>query len=332
MHPILLWLTTPVLAVDIQADLHLDTPTQLYRRQAKLDDAGMEAGLPQLRAGGINLAVEVLWPPRDAEWEAHTSRLLDIVEREDRRLDGVEIVTTPGDARRVADKGGVGLLLALEGAHGLGSGGAGALQALRARGLSMLGLTWSFSNRYAGSSGDDGGGMTVEGWWLLAEANRLGVVLDVSHASDQATMLACGWSHAPVVASHSNTDGRRPHRRNLSDDEIRCIARTGGVVGINVHGDFVGGARDVRAVADHFDHLRSVGGLGVVALGSDYDGIIQPVAGLADSGKLDALWDELRRRGWTAEDLRAARGENFMRAWSTVERVGRALRGEPLPA
>ncbi len=328
MHPLLLLLATPGLGADVQADLHLDTPTQLYRRKATLDGEGMEAALPQLREGGTNLAVEVLWPPRDADWEAHAARLFDIIEAEDKRLDAVTLARTPAEARAVIQAGGVALVVSMEGAHGLDRSGVDGLRRLHARGLRMLGLTWSFSNRFAGSSGDGGGGLTADGWTLLAEANRLGVMLDVSHASDTATMEACGWSHAPVVASHSNTDARREHARNLSDRAVRCIARSGGVIGVNVHGDFVGGSRDVSAVADHFDHLRAVGGAGVVALGSDYDGLIKPVPGLEHAGKLAALWDELRRRGWTEPEIAGARGENFMRAWSAAERVGKALRGE----
>lgn len=325
MHPLLLLLATPGLAADVQADLHLDTPTQLLRRKASLDGEGMEAALPQLREGGTNLAVEVLWPPRDADWEAHAARLFDIIEAEDRRLDAVALTRDPAEARAFIGDGGVALLVSMEGAHGLDTSGLDGLRRLHARGLRMLGLTWSFSNRFAGSSGDGGGGLTPDGWSLLAEANRLGVMVDVSHASDIATMEACGWSHAPVVASHSNTDARREHARNLSDRSIRCISRSGGVIGVNVHGDFVGGSRDVAAVADHFDHLRAVGGPGVVALGSDYDGLIKPVAGLEHAGKLAALWAELRRRGWTEPEIAGARGENFMRVWTSVERVARAL-------
>ncbi|MBM4390497.1 MAG: membrane dipeptidase [Deltaproteobacteria bacterium] len=330
MQPLLLLLATPGLGADVQADLHLDTPTQLYRRKALLDGEGMEAALPQLREGGTNLAVEVLWPPRDADWEAHASKLFDIIEAEDRRLDAVSLARSPAEARSAIETGGVALVVSMEGAHGIDRSGVEGLRRLHARGLRMLGLTWSFSNRFAGSSGDGGGGLSADGWALLTEANRLGVMVDVSHASDRATMEACGWSHAPVVASHSNTDGRREHGRNLSDAAIRCIARGGGVIGVNVHGDFVGGSRDVAAVADHFDHLRSVGGAGVVALGSDYDGLIKPVTGLEHAGKLAALWGELRRRGWTDAELAGARGENFMRAWTAVERVSQALQGKPI--
>lgn len=301
----------------------------MFRKKQGLDADGMEAGLEQLRAGGTNLAVQVLWPPREANWDSHADKLFDILEREDARLDSVAVVRTPKQARATVDSGQIAMLVAMEGAHGIDKRGVQGLRDLHARGLSMLGLTWSFDNKYAGSSSDGGGGVTALGWELVVEANRLGVILDVSHASDTATMQVCGWSHAPVIASHSNTDAVRPHARNLDDAAIRCIARSGGVIGVNFHGDFVGGKRDVGAVADHADVLKRVGGAGVVALGSDFDGLIKPVTGLATTSQLGALWDELARRGWSADEIRGVQGGNFMRAWEAVVVVGAALRGDP---
>ena len=103
--------------------------------------------------------------------------------------------------------------------------------------------------------------------------------------------------------------------RNLSDEEIRCIAATGGVIGVNLHRTFLGLTGDVAAAAAHMDHLREVGGDGAVALGSDFDGYIKTPAGLDDAGDLPALWAELKRRGWTDAQVNGARGENFLRAW-----------------
>ena len=300
----------------------------MLRKRVGLDGEGLEAGLSQLQSGGTNLAVEVLWPPRDAAWDDHADTLLTIVVREDARLDGVGLARTPSEARALVEAGKIAMVMSLEGAHGIDARGVPGLAALHAKGLSLLGLTWSFSNKYAGSSGDGGAGLTALGYQLLVEANRLGVVLDVSHASDQTTMDVCGWSHAPVIASHSNADGVRNHARNLSDEAIRCVARTGGVIGVNLHGDFVGGTRDVAAAADQAEYLRRVGGPGVVALGSDFDGLIKPISGISNAGELGALWTELARRGWTPEDIRAMQGENFMRAWEGAVAIGRALRGE----
>lgn len=305
-------------AAELQADLHLDTPTQLHRRGVGLDGAGLEAGLSQLRAGGTNVAVMVMWPPREANWEAHTEALLARMEAEDARLDGVGLARSPAEARRLVGDGRIALVYALEGAHGIDRSGIEGLRRLHARGVALLGLTWSFSNRFAGSSGDGGGGLTTEGKALVREANALGVLVDVSHASSVATMDTCAVSTGPVIASHSNAAAIAGVPRNLSDPEIACIAKSGGVIGLNFHSTFVGKPASASRVADHADHLKKVGGVGVVALGSDFDGLIVTPPGLKDASMIGALWTELRRRGWTEAEIRAVRGENFLRAWQAA--------------
>ncbi len=311
-------------AADIQADLHLDTPTMLYRNKVGLDGAGLEAGLSQLRAGGTNLAVMVLWPPREASWAAHVESLLSILEREDARLDAVTLARSPEDARRIADAGGIALVYSLEGAHGIATTGIAGLRALHARGLALLGLTWSFSNRFAGSSGDGGGGLTADGRALVDEAQRLGVLIDLSHASTATTLDVCRASSAPVIASHSDAAGVRAHARNLTDEEIGCIAATGGVVGLNLHSTFLGSPADVKKAADHVEYVRKVGGIGAVALGSDFDGLIKAPADLQTAADLGRIWDELRRRGWTDVEIQAVRGENFLRAWAVARSLASA--------
>jgi membrane dipeptidase len=306
-------------AADVQADLHLDTPTQIVRKGVGLDGAGLEAGLAELRAGGTTLAVMVLWPPQKADWEAHVETLLARMEHEDARLDAVQLARTPADARALADAGKVAIVYGLEGAHGIDKSGLAGLGRLHDRGLAILGLTWSFSNRFAGSSGDGGGGLTADGRALVAEANRLGVLLDLSHASKATTLDTCHLSTAPVIASHSDAALVQANPRNLSDEEIACIAATGGVIGVNLHSTFLGSPPDAAKAADHLDHLRKVGGIGVVALGSDFDGLIKPPPDIPTAGKLGALWAELRKRGWTDADVRAVRGENFLRAWAAAQ-------------
>lgn len=314
-------------ATPVQADLHIDTLTQLHSRGLALDaPKGLEAGLVQLQQGGTNVAVFALWPPRNVDGRGRVLALLERFEKEDARLDGLALARTPEEARRIAAEGRVAALLSLEGAHGLGEDWSATLDLLAGRGLSMLGVTWSFSNRFAGSSGDQGGGLTDEGRVLLARARALGLLVDVSHMSRAATLEVCRDSPAPVVASHSSAYALAARGRNLTDEEIACVAATGGVVGVNFHRSFLGGNADLSRVADHLDHLRAVGGDGVVALGSDYDGLIQVPAGLEDASRLGALWDELRRRGWTEAQIAGARGENFLRAWAGARATREAER------
>lgn len=308
----------PALAAPLQADLHLDTPTQLLLRDLRWSaPTGLEAGLPQLRAGGTTVAVMVLWPGKRTDPKARTFALLQRMEEELAQED-VMLLTAPGDLNQLESRPDtMGVMLSLEGAHGLGDGPwEPVFDELVARGLRMLGVTWSTSNRFAGSSGDGGGGLTAEGRALVDRARRAGVLLDVSHASRQTTLELCRASPAPVVASHSDAAAVHDVPRNLTNDEIRCIARTGGVIGLNLHAPFVGGARNVAAVADHADHLAAIGGKTVVALGSDFDGFIETPAGLSTSADLPALWAELAHRGWTQAEIDGVRGGNFQRAWT----------------
>lgn len=300
----------------IHADLHLDTPTQLHRKGVPLDHPdALEGGLPQLLAAGTNLAVEVLWPPSADGGDAHAKLLFDKLLAEVERLELLELARDPAEARAIVARGHIAVVVALEGAHGLGEDWRADLAALRSRGLAMLGLTWSFSNRFGGSSGDQGGGLTDDGRALIALAQGQGVLIDLSHASRATTMAVCQNTPVPVIASHSDAAAVHTAARNLTDEEIACIAETGGVIGLNLHAPFLGGARDVVAIADHADHLAKVGGHAAVALGSDFDGLITVPKDISDASKLPLLWDELGRRGWTGPQIAGLRGENFMRAW-----------------
>ena len=304
----------------VQVDLHLDTPTQLLEKNLRLDaKAGLESGLVQMDAGGTNAAVMVLWPPRKSDHKARMLALLQKMEAEIARLDAVVLVRNPDELRATVTAGQLAILFSVEGAHGLGTDAwRPVLADLHERGLSLMGLTWSMSNRFAGSSGDGGGGLTEEGRDLVAELRRRGIGVDVSHASRVTTLEVCESSPVPVIASHSDAHALTAMARNLTDDEIRCIAKTGGVIGLNFHAPFVGPNADVARVADHADHLAQIGGMGVVALGSDFDGYIKKPVGLEHAGKLGALWDELRERGWTEDQIRGVQGENFLRAWREI--------------
>jgi membrane dipeptidase len=316
----ILILFTGLGGVRIQADLHLDTPTQFDRKGLALDaPEGLEGGIVQLQAGGTNLAVEVLWPPRGVDPRAHVYGLMERLQTEQSRLKDVVLVKTPQRAKREIEAGRVAILIALEGAHGLGAQNWEAtLEDLHRNGLSILGLAWSFSNQFAGSSGDGGGGLSAKGQQLVRHTRKMGILLDVSHASKVTTLQVCTNSPVPIIASHSNAASVHPHPRNLSDAEIKCIAKTGGVIGLNFHRPFLGGTADIDQVVAHADYIAKLVGHQALAIGSDFDGLIQPATGLATSADMGALWAALRQSGWTREQLDGIRGANFFRAWSAA--------------
>jgi len=280
-----------------------------------LDAPDLQAGLPALRAGGIDAVVYAVWPGKRAQAADRAQALLDFALVEDARLDAMEIALDPDHLQAIVDRGHVAVVLGLEGAHGLEPGGLSTLDRWFDAGVRVLGPAWSFSNAYAGSSGDGGGGLSAQGHALLARAAALGMVLDLSHMSDTATLEACRRSPAPVMASHSDARALNAHPRNLADEGIRCIAERGGVMGLALHAPFLGLGADVARAADHAGHVRAIGGAGATALGTDFDGWIRTPSGLGSAADLPALWAALAERGWSEAEIAGMQGANFLRVW-----------------
>lgn len=307
------------------ADLHVDTVTERGDRKVGFDDPGLQAGLPALAVGGTNVVVHVLWPPRDSDHEPFTWAQLDTFEAEIAKVgDRMALARTPDEADAIVSSGRIATLLNLEGAHGISVSGLDGLRRLHARGLGMIGLTWSLSNRFGGSSSDGGGGLTDDGRALVALAQELGVLVDLSHASRQTTLDVCAVSQAPLVASHSGATAAFDVPRNLTEPEIRCIAASGGIIGVNFHADFVSAPPvGIAEVADQFDALVQIAGVDHVGIGSDWDGDIHVPIGLESARDLPDLWAALRARGWDEAAIARVRGANFRRVWkAAVEKAG----------
>ena len=170
--------------------------------------------------------VQVLWPPRKSEHKARAFALLEVMEREIARDEALALARDPGETEAAVRAGQIAVLLSMEGAHGLGAGPdwAEVFDQFYDRGLRLVGITWSFSNRFAGSSGDGGGGLTDEGRALVAQARAKRVISDVSHASRQTTMEICRDSPQPVIASHSNAHFARPRttKPHGRGDSLHC--------------------------------------------------------------------------------------------------------------
>lgn len=182
-------------------------------------------------------------------------------------------------------------------------------------GVRLISLTWNQRNALADGAGEDpgGGGLSRAGREMVREMNRVGIVVDVSHLSEAGFWDVLEASSCPVVASHSNCRALASHRRNLSDGQIRALAMVGGVQGITYVRDFLGSGEDLERVADHIGYaLDVVGDDRHTGLGSDFDGVEVPVAGLEDVTHLPALADVLSRRGLSDESIARVFGYNYL--------------------
>ena len=191
-------------------------------------------------------------------------------------------------------------ILTIEGPAGFGFNPA-MLENLHQIGFRITTLGWNEQNPLCGSH-KTGGGLTDLGREYVKEAQRLGMIIDVSHISDEAFWDIMKITEKPVIASHSNSRSVCPVSRNLTDDMFREICQSGGVAGFNMCAPFVGDDPDLDTAADHFVHFLELGGEKHVALGGDLDGCDVLPKGFEGVQDYPKLAEKLLERG-LGEDL-----------------------------
>jgi membrane dipeptidase len=306
--------------------------------------------LGRLRAGGVDAQFFSIWAhprwiDRPGGARGRALAMLDAFDEQLRRHAGeMELARTAADVRRIAAQGRLAALLGLEGGHAIEND----LENLRdfhRRGVRYLTLSWSNTNDWADSSGDDArhGGLGDFGRDVVRELNRLGVLVDVSHVSDDTFWDTLEVARAPVIASHSSARALVDVPRNLSDEMLRAVARNGGLVMVNFGGNFLdarkaGNGRIALDVLrhlgpspvpldlalDHLEHVARVAGADHVGIGSDFDGTIFLPEGLSDVSGFPNVTRGLAARGWPEESIRKLLGENLLRVMAEAEAVARS--------
>jgi len=298
-------------------DLHVDLPYQLvYRNRAFREGTG-QASLLALRAGGVAGIVLPLFVPRNVSPTGPRKNDLEEsylrVFHELTQPDGLGL---PG----CSSTNGIRTWLSFEGAGPLADAPE-SLDAWVARGVRIVGLVHTEHNVLASSSGDPRAadyGLTEAGKQLVRRAHALGVAVDVSHASDgtvEDVLTLARETHGVVVATHSNARAICHHPRNLTDAQLRAIAATGGVIGVNLHSPFVvrGRPATLGDVVRQVLHLVKVAGADHVAIGADFEGGIRPAAGLSDASHFPELAAALAHAGLTENAIRRVFSENALR-------------------
>jgi membrane dipeptidase len=241
----------------ITVDTHNDLPTKIADERLNPDvrnPVGLERGqsntdLPRLVQSGLTgvfLSAFVDAPyafmtPDSSFARAMllTNHVKAFVRRNPRRL---LFATTGADLRRAKREGRIAIFVGVEGGHAI-QGSIANLRRLHAAGARYMTLTWNNGNSWAGAAAGTNGtrtqGLTDEGKAIVREMNRLGVLVDISHVSDSTFWDAVTTSTKPVIASHSSSRALALHRRNITDDMLRAVAKTGGVVNVNFFSQFI---------------------------------------------------------------------------------------------
>jgi len=202
----------------------------------------------------------------------------------DRHPDRLLFATTAADVRRAKAEGKVAILIGVEGGHAI-EGSLDRLRDLHARGARYLTLTWNNGNAWAGSSIGEGntrtGGLTPFGRDVVREMNRLGMLVDLSHVSDSTFYDAIAVSTVPVIASHSSARALSDVPRNLTDDQLRAIARNGGVVNVNFYSRFIDSR--YRAGIEHVEETVRQARAAARAAGEDSASAAKRISAMRDS-------------------------------------------------
>lgn len=226
----------------------------------------------------------------------------------------LRVIRSPRDLDRLlADRAGgarvVGGMLSIEGLQDI-EGKLANIDRLYAAGFRMAGFAHFFDNEVAGSMhGEAKGGLTPLGRSVMARMERLGMIVDVAHASHASVTEMLRLARRPVVSSHGGVQATCRVNRNLTDDEIRRIAATGGVIGIG-YWDAAICSTEPKAVAAAIAHVRDLVGVDHVGLGSDFDGAV--TTGF-DASQAAGVTQALIDRGFSEDEIAKVMGGNVLR-------------------
>jgi membrane dipeptidase len=258
------------------------------------------------------LTIAQLQPPRT--WTSLLERSLWHARKLERAQAGAEgrlrIVRSGADIRHlIADRAATGALLSIEGLHNL-EGRLENVERLHAAGFRMAGLVHFFDNEIGGSMhGEAKGGLTPFGRQVVREMEARGMIVDLAHASPALFADVIATARRPVVSSHGGVQATCKVIRNLTDDQLRTIAGTGGLIGI---GYWDGAVCDISpaAIAAAIDHARRIAGIDHVALGSDFDGAVTTAF---DTAGLVHVTQALLDRGFSEGEVAKVMGGNLLR-------------------
>ena len=235
----------------------------------------------------------------------------------------VDIAYTPADLYRLKSEGKKAIMLGIENGYAIGNDISN-IERFRNRGVVYMTLCHNGNNQLCGSArfNEEGLGVNAFGEQVIKEMNRVGMMVDISHAGEQTFYDALDISSKPIVASHSSARALCNHPRNLTDDQLKALAAKGGVAQVTLYSGFLKeeGMATIQNAIDHLNHMVNIMGIEHVGIGTDFDGD-GGITGCASASELINFTRCLLKERYSEEDIRRIWGGNVLRVMEEVQKV-----------
>lgn len=311
-------------------DSHTDTP-MIFPATFNLGiKEGGKVNLPLMEEGRMDAAIMVAYIPQkelsEQGMKAATALAINRLD-EIRRQEGINpgrmgIATSPKDLIRLKHQGKKAIFMGVENGYAIGNDITN-VSLFKDKGAAYITLCHNGANQICDSAKGkpEWNGLSPFGKEVVREMNRLGLMIDISHAAESTFYDVLEESKLPVIASHSAARALCDHPRNLSDEQIKAIAAKGGVVQVCLYKGFINKEEDKASLSDairHINHIVSLTGTDHVGIGSDFDGDGELI-GCRAANELINITTRLLKEGYNEEDLRKIWGGNLLRVMETVQ-------------
>lgn len=307
-------------------DGHADTFRNILKRGGDFvgGSGGWHVSFPRMRQAGLNLQIAAVYTsvaeigPQSA---LVALKVMETIQRAVQTSAGaLRLIQSRPELADLCASGGHGVLISLEGADPL-LGDPDMVDVFYRLGLRAIGLTHNHDSPAAGGCGaSPGEGLSEFGRALLEKMSALGMLLDTAHLGRKAFADVVDCYRGPIINSHSCCQKFVPGDRNLDDDQMRAIARTGGLVAVTFVPKFLAASGEVTShhVFAHLQHMAETVGIDAVAIGSDFDGVDQLPSDLQDPRDLVNLVQRMLDAGWSDSDVAKVLGGNWLRVLAAV--------------
>lgn len=291
-------------------DFHCDTASILLEDKSQcLKDNNLKVDINKLIKGGALAQFFALFIHKEKgeEYNEKAIRMLNNLKNEfEVNKETISLCTNYNDYKKTINECKLGAFITIEEGEAL-EGNIDNLKFFKEQGVSLITLTWNYENNIGFPNAKPkykNRGLKPFGIEVVKEMNNLGILIDVSHLSDGGFWDVVKYSKKPFIASHSNARMVWNHSRNMNDEMIRALSEKGGVMGINFCDYFLGKSKisTIEDMIRHILHIRKVGGIEMIALGSDFDGIENEVE-IRNVSEMDKLGDALLKSGFTSREV-----------------------------